>query len=50
MAYLRLLVAEARSDAVQELLEVHLPAQRLQLADHVEDGRVLRLEPQALHG
>ena len=44
------LVAEAGGDAVQELFKVHLPAESLEVGDHVEDGWVLALKTQALHG
>ena len=49
-SYPGFLVSEAGSDAVEELLEVDLAAEGLEVGDHVEDGGVLALEAEALHG
>ncbi len=48
--YSSVLVAEFGGDAIQKLLEVDLAAKTLELCDHVEDGGVLALEAEALHG
>ena len=50
MEYPAFLVAQLGGDAVEELLEIHFAPQGLEFGDHVEDGGVLALEAQALHG
>ena len=45
-----LLVAQFGGDTVEELLKVDLSALRLQLSDHVENGGILTLEAETLHG
>ena len=48
--YPAFLVAQLGGDPVQELLELHLAAHRLQVGDHVENGGVFALEAETLHG
>lgn len=48
--YATFLVSEFRSDAIKEFFKVDLTAEGFQVGDHVEDGGVLALEAQTLHG